>query len=131
MKAAVRAQPGPSRLSTHGLTLGDKWCWSPNTPSPQHPPCKVRVLLQLGQGSWPGTSIMSPWGAPGILLDGKPAAMPQFHHWSLCQYWASLKRFLGTSNYGHSEMNISQSMTFASQGQHAALQHSKTNEPCV
>lgn len=126
MKAVVRAQPGPSRLSSCGLTWGINGAGLPAHPSmfwPQEPLWKVPVLLQLGWGSWPGIPIVSPWGPPGILLDGKSAAMPQCHNWT------SLKSFLGTSNYGHS--NISQRWTFASQGQHAALQHSQINEPCV
>lgn len=121
----------PQQLSTRGQINGAGLSTHLTTFWPQDPPWEVHVLAQLGWGSWPGVCIMSPWGPPGILLDEKSATMPQFHDWSLCQSWTSLKCFLGTSNYGHSEMNISQHMTFAPQGQHTALQHGKINEPCV
>lgn len=80
-----------------------------------------------GPGCPPHLHVVLPAMSPA----GRSAVMLPFQDWSLCQYWTPLKWFLGTSNYGHLNMNILQSMTFASQGQHIALLHCKINDPCI
>ena len=87
--------------------------------------------LQLGWGRWPRLPTTSPCGPQWTSPARRSAATPRLQDWSLCQYWTPLKWFLGTSNYGHLNMNILQSRMFTSLGQHIVVLHCKINDPCT
>lgn len=134
-RGTAREKPlGTARMGAGGRQSGECTATAHPAPVPTQPMPPLRFQFyweispaaDLKKGS-PRRQLF--WHSHHFLRN--PAAWEICCHATvrLCQHWTSLKSFPGTPNHGHWKMSVSQSVTFASQGQHAALQNSKINEP--